>query len=89
MKYLTVIQRVKDFDQWLSIFHGHSQDQKNAGLENPQVFLHHLDKLTVMCVFEVFDLEKARAFVSSAKAERAQNDSGMIGKPVVYFTQDI
>ncbi len=45
------------------------------------------DPQEVFVLFDVTDLEKARAFISSPNVPEAQRKSGLLEKPQIYFMQ--
>ena len=70
--------RVADYEAWWQVFSSHAAAHRDAGL-----FLEHLwrsreDPANVFFVFEVRDLEKARAFMSAPEAEDAAAESSLI-----------
>ncbi len=89
MQYLYVKQKVEDFDRWYSVFNSHAQAQQEAGLKDLQLFRDNSDPNTIVCLFRVYDMEKARAFTETPEAEDAQEESGMIGEPEVLWLNEI
>jgi len=89
MNYLIVKQKVEDFETWYTIFKSHEEAQKEAGLSNAQIFKDHVDLQTVVCMFQVNDVEKAKAFTQAPDVDQAQEESGMIGKPEILFLKEI
>lgn len=89
MAYLYVRQRVADFDHWYKIFKSHAQAQREAGLKNLQLLRDVADQNIIVCIFEVENLEKARAFTEAPEASIAQKESGIIGEPEVLFLEEV
>lgn len=86
---LIVKQKVRNFDQWFSIFSSHKEAQKKAGLSDPEVYRKHDEPDVVICILKVTDLDKARAFVSAPEARQAQKDSQMLSESEVLFMKSI
>ena len=89
MKYLYVKQKVEDFVKWYDIFKSHEKAQKEAGLKDLQLFRDEADPNTVICLFRVEDINKAKAFTRAPEAEEAQEQSGMIEPPEVLYLDKI
>lgn len=85
MNYLFVRHKVVNFETWQSVFASHAEAQQRAGL----LLLHLLrvaaDPNDVLMLFEVNDLEKAKAFTGSSGAGESAKVSGVIGTPEVLF----
>jgi hypothetical protein len=85
MTYMLCRHRVANFSDWKRIFDSHAEAQFDAGLSVSKV-LRNLDDLNeVFLLFQVTDLEKARAFVSSPEVPDAQKQSGVLDEPDIYF----
>lgn len=87
MTYLICRNKVADFDRWKRVFDSHAEAQRAAGLRVEHVWRNIDDPAEVHMLFQVDDLEKARAFVSSPKVPEAQKASGLIDKPEMYFVR--
>lgn len=85
MTYMIARHRVADFSQWKSVFDSHSAAQQEAGLNVKQVLRNIDDPDDVFVLFEITDLESARAFVSSSEVPKAKEESGVIGDTEIYF----
>ena len=85
MPYLMVRLKVRDFQQWKRVFDSHAEAQCQSGLRLDKVVRNLDDPNEVVTWFEVTDLAKARAFVSSPKVPEAKEDSGVVDTPDIYF----
>lgn len=85
MNHLFCRNKVADFDQWKRVFDSHAQAQREAGLQVKQVWRGIDDPSEVFMLFEVTDLAKARAFVTSPQVPDAKRQSGVLEPPVMYF----
>ena len=85
MTYLLCRNKVADFATWKRVFDSHSTAHREAGLTLKQL-LHNLENPNdVFMLFEVEDLKKAKAFVASPDVPDAQEKSGVVQKPDIYF----
>ena len=73
MTFLLVRHKVKDFDAWKRVFSSHIQAQKEAGLGVERILRNLDDPNDVVLLFEVFDIDKARGFVSGADVPQKGN----------------
>ena len=87
MTYLICRNRVVDFARWKQVFDSHSAAQREAGLVLERLWQSVEDPNEVFMLFQVHDLEKARAFVTSPKVPEAKQASGVIGTPDIYFVR--
>jgi hypothetical protein len=85
MAYLLVRHKVADFSTWKRVFDSHSAAQKEAGLIVEKVLCNVDEPDEVFLWFEVTDMEKARAFVTSAEVPEAKGQSGVVDEPDLYF----
>ena len=85
MTYMLVRHKVADFDKWKRVFDSHETAQRESGLRVDKVVRNLEDPTEVVLWFEVTDLEKARGFVSSPEVPDAQQQSGVVDKPDIYF----
>lgn len=70
--------RVADFSQWKGVFDSHAQAHRNAGLHLKNVWRGVEEPNNVFFLFEVTDLEKARAFISNSAAAETGKTSGVL-----------
>ena len=87
MIYLICRNRVADFDAWKKVFDSHAAAQRDAGLHVKHLWRSIDNIQDVIMLFEVHDLTKARAFVTSPKVPDAKRQSGVIGEPEMYFVR--
>ncbi len=85
MTYLLCRHKVADFSAWKRVFDSHAEAQREAGLIVEKVVRNVDDPNEVFMVFEVTDLEKARGFVTSPDVPEAQEQSGVLEEPDLYF----
>jgi hypothetical protein len=85
MGYLLVRHKVKEFQEWKRVFDAHKDAQVEAGLRIEKVMRNLYEANEVFLFFEVTDLAKARRFVFGSEVPRAQEESGIVDKPDIYF----
>jgi len=85
MGYLICRNKVADFDRWKAVFDSHAAAQRASGLKLEHLWRGIDDPNEVFMLFAVDNLEKARGFVTVPKVPQAQQESGLIGKPDIYF----
>jgi hypothetical protein len=69
--------RVADFSKWKAVFVSHAQAHRAAGLRLRDLWRELEDPNNVFFVFEVANLDKARAFISDPAAAEAGKTSGV------------
>jgi len=85
MAHLLVRHKVDDFDRWKAVFDGHAAAQRAAGITVTHVMRNVEDAGEVVLLFDVEDVERAKAFVFSTQVPGAQEESGVLDRPDVYF----
>jgi hypothetical protein len=70
--------RVTDFPQWKAVFDSHAQAHRDSGLQLVNLWRSLEEPNNVFFVFEVTDMQKARAFISDAPAAEAAKASGVL-----------
>jgi hypothetical protein len=85
MNHLLVRHKVEDFDRWKAVFDSHAAAQQEAGLRVKHVLRNIDDPGEVFLLFEVDDLDRARAFVTAPAVPGAQQASGVIDEPDIVF----
>ena len=78
MTYLLCRNRVTDFERWKAVFDSHAEAHRDAGLRLRDLWRDLAEPNNVFFLFEVTDLERARAFIDDPQAADAAGDSGVI-----------
>jgi hypothetical protein len=80
-----VRHKVKDWDAWKKAFDSHKQTRMDAGLTD-RVIGHIVgDDHSVILVFAVADVAKAKAFMQSKDLKDKMNEAGVVGPPTSFF----
>ena len=89
MPYLIVKHKVKDFNQWLAVFESHAEAQKEAGFGGTQILRDYKNPNTVICLFKVLDIVKARAFTQAPDNAGIMEQAGIIGTPKALWLDEL
>jgi hypothetical protein len=87
VKYMLCRNKVADFAQWKQVFDSHAEAQRQSGLYLQRLWRGLDDPNEVFMLFEVTDIDEARNFVTSPKVPDAQQQSGVLQKPDIYFME--
>jgi hypothetical protein len=66
-------------------YDAHKSSRTAAGVSERHLFQDIDDSSVVTLIFEVEDLKRAEAFFTSDDLREAMQNSGVVGKPDVYF----
>jgi hypothetical protein len=78
MFHMFVRNRVADFSEWKRVFYSHAEGHREAGLRLIHLWQSIEDEDNVFFLFEVADIEKARAFVTAPEGRQAGNAAGVM-----------
>ena len=70
--------RVADFSKWKAVFASHASAHREAGLRLINLWRGLEDANNVFFLFEVTNMDKARAFISNPSAAEAAKTSGVV-----------
>ncbi|HWR84012.1 MAG TPA: hypothetical protein VN285_11990 [Candidatus Deferrimicrobium sp.] len=85
MKYMFCRNKVRDYKVWRRIFDSHADGPREAGLHLVRVWQAVDDPNTVYFLFEIHDLESAKAFVSNPTGAEIGRQAGVIDGEIVYL----
>ncbi len=88
MTYMLCRNRLADFAKWKRIFDSHTEAHRQAGLKLVYVWRTLEDQNNVFFLFEVSDIEKAKAFISTPEAAETGKASGVLDGEY-YFVESI
>jgi hypothetical protein len=88
MRYLICRHRTKDYDAFVRFFRTHESAHREAGFRVDKVMRGLDEPNDCVVLFEVHDLEKARAFTSSPEVPDAQALSGLVAPPDMIWLSD-
>jgi hypothetical protein len=82
---LMVRHKVKDYAAWKKIFDSDKNMRMSSGITD-RVLAHEAgDPNTVVVVFAISDLEKAKAFGNSPELKAKMDSAGVVGKPDFFY----
>ena len=88
MPLLIIRHKVKDFANWKTAYDAHAGARDKAGLANGRVTRSIDDPNELVLIFDVNDLEQAKAFGASDELRTAMQNAGVVDMPTVYFLTD-
>ncbi|GAB4373575.1 MAG: hypothetical protein Kow0062_10750 [Acidobacteriota bacterium] len=78
MAFMICRNRVRDFDRWKRVFDSHAEAHRAAGLRLRGMWRGIEQPDQVFFLFEVDDVERARAFVTDPASARAGEEAGVL-----------
>ncbi len=89
MAQLLVKHRVEDFKKWKPVFDEDEARRKAGGSQGCRLFHSEKDpnELVVLCQWK--DLRTAHQFAESEDSRQKMERAGVMGKPEVYFLDEI
>jgi hypothetical protein len=86
---MLVVQRVKNYDAWKTVFDADVQARKDAGMSGHSLMRGASDPNLVAVWAPVGDIEKAKAFGASKELKDKMKQAGVQGKPDVSYSSVI
>lgn len=78
MTYMLCRNRVAEFSSWKAIFGSHESAHLNSGLKLVKLWRSLEDPNNIFFLFEVSNLDAARAFIGNPEAAQAAEASGVL-----------
>lgn len=89
MAHMLVRHKVADFDKWKSIYEDHRSVRESTGLKDLYLWRNEGDPSEVILLFEVSDVERAKAFASSPEAKEKMETAGVQEPPDIMFLSEV
>lgn len=89
MAQILVRHKVEDFKKWKPVFDGDAARRKSAGSKGCRLFHDERDPNEVIVLCQWKDLDRGHQFAESEDTRQAMERAGVIGKPEVYFLDEI
>lgn len=83
--FLLVRHKVRDFSEWKRGYDAHLPKRAEAGLTEKHLLRGADDSNEVVLLFQVRDLNRAKAFTASADLRETMQKFGVLDKPDIYF----
>ncbi len=85
MVYMLGRHKVEDFGKWKTIYDEHQEARAAAGLKDLHLWHNIDDPNEIVLLFEVSDVEKAKAFIQSPDLKERMAAAGVISTPDILF----
>jgi quinol monooxygenase YgiN len=89
MIQVLVRHNVETYDKWRAVYDGHEAFRKETGSLGARVLRDANDPSNVVVITEWPDMKAAQAFATSPSLHEAMGRAGVVGKPDVYFLEQI
>jgi len=85
-QWVVVTHKVKDFDAWVKVYDGEGKEKRaSEGMVDVALSRGMDDPNLVQLVFDITDMAKAKAAITSDEKKKLMASAGVIGKPVIEF----
>src|SRR6185312_3444973 len=89
-QFMVINHKVKDFNAWLKVFDGEGPAKRaSEGFADIALCRGIDDTTMVHLAFEVTDMAKAKAAITSADKKKLMESAGVIGKPDIRFYNNV
>jgi heme-degrading monooxygenase HmoA len=89
MPYLLVRHTVKDYTKWKPFFDEHQSTREKSGSKGGHLYRNSQNPNELIIVFEWDTLDNAKKFAESADLRDQMEKAGVVGKPDVYFLEQL
>jgi quinol monooxygenase YgiN len=89
MIQVLVRHNVEDYNKWRPVYDGHEAFRKETGSLGARVLRDANDPTNIVVVTEWPDMKSAQAFAGSASLHEVMGKAGIVGKPDVYFLEQV
>ena len=83
--YMLVRHKVRDFSEWKRGYDAHLPKRDEASLMEKYLLRGAYDPNEVIILFEVQNLNRAKAFAESVDLKETMQKVGVVDKPDIYF----
>ena len=84
MAFMLVRSKVRDFKTWKPFYDAHQPARIDAGLTEKYLLRNADDANEIVILFEVQDLDRAKAFAASQDLRDRMQESVVVDKPDIY-----
>lgn len=89
MTYMIVKHKIKDYDRWKPAFDKHASVRKAGGSKGGRLFRNTDNPNDITIIWKWDTIENARKFANSPDLEKIMREAGVIGKPEIYFLDEV
>jgi len=84
--WVQVTYKIKDFDAWQKVFNANGTANRAAQGLIDVVLSRGIDDANIIhLVFDIKDMAKAKAYISSEETNKLRISAGMVGTPKIEF----
>ena len=87
--YMLVRHKIEDYAKWKPVYDQDAANRKASGSKRARLFRDPDNPNEIEILFEWDDLVKARKFALSEDLRKTMQKAGVIGKPDIYFLEEI
>ena len=87
MIHMLCRNKVRNYEKWRTIFDSHASDPHKAGLSLVHLWRSLDDAHTVFFLFEVHDLERAKAFISAPEGAKVGKQAGVLEGEILFLEE--
>jgi hypothetical protein len=80
---------IKEYPHWRRTFDAHEPRRREYGITVSRVQRNVDRPLEIIITLEAADLARAREFIESVELRTAMLDAGVVGRPELWFAEDI
>ncbi len=84
-----VRHKVEDFDKWKAAYDAFDSQRQSLGVTGHSVHRSHSNENEVTVSHEFATIEDAQAFSQNPKLVEIMRDSGVVGVPDIWFTNQV
>ncbi len=88
MRHILVRHKVKDFDVWKKLFDADAGNRQASGSKGAVVLRALDDPNMVYILFEMEDMDRAKAFFQSDQLKKTMENAGVVGEPHVHYLDE-
>lgn len=89
MATLFVRHDVKDFGAWKAAYDAFDSERKTMGVTGHGVFQADGNPNEVTVFHEFDNMDAAKKFTGSARLKEVMEGAGVVGSPVIWFTNEV
>lgn len=85
-QWVVVTHKVKDFDAWVKVYDGEGKEKRaSQGMVDVALARGVDDPNLIQIVFDITDMAKAKAAITSGDKKKLMISAGLMGKPSIEF----
>lgn len=89
LTYVLVIHKVEDYNKWKQLYDDDGATRKAKGSKGAQLLRNNNDPNHLVVMTEWDNLESAKNFAESEDLSKTMQNAGVIGRPAVFYLEEI